>query len=109
MIESIAAAWNLSGEAKGNYEFKDGTYKTDGKIDFGKLFDAGKIMATSPLPQKNGKVLHKLMIQDESMEWKIVSNFSSANVAASDYFDLGNSKILKRRTTASRKFDGSGD
>lgn len=110
MIESAAQAWKMSSkEMKGRFEFKGEEYKRNGKLDMGALFDAGRIAATAPLPQKDGTVLHKLMVKDDSGQWKTIPNFSSDKVAASDYFNLGNAKILENRTWNTRKFDGSGD
>ena len=110
MIETAAQAWKMtSTEMKGRFEFKGEEYKRNGKLDMGALFDAGRIAATAPLPQKDGTVLHKLMVKDDSGQWKTIPNFSSDKVAASDYFNLGNAKILENRTWNTRKFDGSGD
>ena len=127
MIESAHQAWQLSSkEEKKLFEFLGTEYYHNGKLDFGKLFHEGRLKATDPLPTNkyatvgvdelnpegmrgNRIVLHKLMIKDDQDLWKSISNFSSDNVAASDYFNLDNPKILLNRSSASRYFDGSGD
>ena len=116
MIESAHQAWGLgSKNMKSMFEFKGTEYYHNGKLDFGKLFHEGKLKATDPLPTNKMNpdgsrvVLHKLMIQDDSGLWKTVPNFSSDKVSASDYYNLGNAKILLNRSSASRYFDGSGD
>ncbi|MBO03200.1 MAG: hypothetical protein CMG35_11230 [Candidatus Marinimicrobia bacterium] len=78
--------------------------QADGKLNFGELFDDGRLMLASPLKLSNGDVLYKIIVKGDDGRWKTIPNYSSANVPSSDYFNINNVKLLENRTRHTKIF-----